>query len=250
MLSYIRHWKRRGRIKQHLAFDGRYRFRGGVVDVPDSVSLKIRAKIASGDYENSECALIEAFLPRDRPVVELGGCLGLVSNFVARQLLPEIPLVVVEANPALYEVCARNATIGNSRDNVIVKNVAIAYNGGDVQFAVSDNIHVSRLGQTNSLQTIPLPGRTLAQILEEFSINERYSLIADIEGAEIDLIDNDGPVLSKCDLMIIELHPPQFEKAGRSLEQVVSAIEDLGFVERRRLANVFAFERLDGDKSA
>lgn len=246
MRGYFKKLRRQAQVRAHVAEHGGYQFHGGAVAVPDDLHLRIRAKVATGEYEAAECELIEAFLPRDRPVVELGGCLGLVSNLVARHLAPGTPFVVVEANPSLYEICRRNATLEGALGNVTVESAAIAYGGEEVRFDVSDNVHVSRLGEAGESGGVRVPARTLSQVLEGAGIDGRYSLIADIEGAEVDLIEKDRAALSRCDLLVIELHPAEFAKSGRSLEEVVGAIERLGLIERRRVADVFAFERAAG----
>ena len=235
--------KRRAQVRAHIAEHGGFHFHGGSVEVPEHLHLRIRAKVATGEYEAPECALIEEFLPPDRPVIELGGCLGLVSNVIARRLNPGTPFVVVEANPALHDVCRRNATLDGAAGNVQVESAAIAYDGADVVFDVSDNVHVSRLGTEGSTQGVRVPARTLTDVLARGGISERYSLICDIEGAEMELVEREAEALRRCDLLVIELHPEQFDKVGRSLADMVAAIECLGFVERRRMADVFAFER-------
>lgn len=246
MRGYFKKLKRQAQVRAHIAQHGGFSFHGGAVDVPDDLHLRIRAKVASGEYEATECELIEAFLPSDRPVVELGGCLGLVSNVIARRLKPGTPFVVVEANPALHEICQRNATLDGAAGNVQVESAAIAYDGADVIFDVSDNVHVSRLAADGAGQGVRVPARTLAEVLAAAGITGRYSLICDIEGAELDLIDRDANALGRCDLLVIEMHPVEFEKAGRSLEEMVAKIERLGLVERKRMADVFAFERAAG----
>ncbi len=246
MRGYFKKLGRRALVEAHLAEHGGFNFHGGMVDLPDDLNLKILADVASGDYEATECALIEEFLPADRPVVELGGCLGLVSNVITRRLAPGTGFIVVEANPVLEEICRRNATLDGAAGNVLVESAAIAYDGREVVFNVSDNIHVSRLGGGQAGDRLRVPARTLAEVLAAAGIGGRFSLVCDIEGGEVDLIDNDAVALARCDLIVIEMHPRAFEEKGLHLEEVVAKIERLGFVERRRMADVFAFERAAG----
>lgn len=223
-----------------------FRFPGGTVQIPSSIDVKIRSQVATGQYENAECELIEAFLPRDQPVVELGGCLGIVSSVIARHLEPGVTFSVTEANPHLIDICSQNATLNGTRRNVRLNCAAICYKNDNVDFSVSKNVHVSQLGDAGrkrNMRRIKVPAMKLSDVIEQAGIDGNYSLICDIEGAETEIFEKDAAALARCDLVIVELHPRQYIQSGRSLDEVVGLIIQHGFTERRRVGDVFAFDR-------
>jgi len=81
---------------------------------------------------------------------------------------------------------------------------------------------------------------TLASLLEETAF-ERINLVVDIEGAEVDLVEREGPLLARrARILIVETHP-QF--AGEeAIARMLTALRILGFAELARVRDVFAFE--------
>jgi FkbM family methyltransferase len=199
--------------------------------------------VLTGRYEEPERTLVESFLKLDLPVVELGGSLGVLSSFIASRLPESVPYVVVEANPDIIEICRRNATANGSRTNVRVRNKALAYDGEAVSFHASRNIHVSSVASHDRPGNVTVPAASLKSMLVEEGIEGAYSLVCDIEGMEWDLHLRDEEALMKCDVAIIELHPNQFERQARRVEDFIERLKFLGLQEIARIANVYAFRR-------
>lgn len=229
-------------VAQHLAEHGCFRFFGREVATPPDLQLSIQCLIAEGSYERSEAALIERFVPRDLPVIELGGCLGLISGFVAARLRPEVDLVVVEANPSLFDSCRHNASLGGERPRSRVVQAAIAYGGDTVQFGVSANVHVNRVGAEGK-PGISVPAMTLAAVLSTISAPNGYTLICDIEGAEVELIAHEGAALAGCQTAVVELHPSLYAERGTNLDKVLARLAALGLRPAAHENNVYAFTR-------
>ena len=243
MRGYLKRRRQRRAVESHISkFDG-FRFRAEPVVIPGDVKLSIQAAIADGDYETAECDLIERHLPNDKPVIELGGCLGLVSCFTATRLLEETQHIVVEANPALTDACRQNATLGGLRGNTEVIQKAIAYDGREVAFSVGENIHIGKLAQGGEAGSVLVAPVSLAELVERIGSPDNYSLICDIEGAELDILVRDSAALERCGMMIMEFHPMAYGEHGKTIDDLLVMIRRTGLSFLEQQQNVIAFAR-------
>lgn len=227
-----------------LAHGGAFQFNGRPVVLPAGTKLGLRHAIVTGDYEAPERNLIERYLSPTLPVIELGGCLGLVSGFISNQLEPDVDHIVVEANPDLLDACRANARANgrSGKTNVIQK--AIAYGKESVAFHKSGNAHVGRIGDAAKPGNIEVAACGLADIVAQLDTDGAFSLVCDIEGGEYDLFQRDVQVLKRCALAIVEVHPDVFDGQGRSLEQFLDLVSAAGFQQVDRDADVYAFQRV------
>lgn len=237
-------------VSEHLRQNGCFNFRGCPAVVPHELCLSLQSIIASGDYEAAESDLIERYLPRDLPVIELGGCLGLVSGLVARRLSPHIQHVVVEPNPEILDVCWQNATQAGTRKNTQVVAKALGYGGEKVAFDLNRNVHVSKLSNNRRTANAIVDATTLRDLVDMLEARGDYTLICDIEGAEVALLEYDSKALANCALMILELHPEVYRTSGDTVEGVIDSVCSAGLVPIAQEGNVYAFRRSDVPLSA
>ena len=245
MKRLIKQLKMRWAIRRHLAKYGGFNFKGHPIKVPQNLKLSLKNKIARETYEVAEAALIERYLQTDIPVIELGGCIGLISSFVASKLEPDVALLIVEANPALIDICRHNASLGGKRPNTRVISKAIAYGHKTVSISITDNIHVSRVNHGDPYQGITVDATTLAQLVKLVGSPPAYTLVCDIEGAEIDLLRNDIAALENCRLAILELHPQSYQRTGHSVENLLDFAKAAGLSPIAQDGDVYAFAQLD-----
>lgn len=156
-------------------------------------------------YETQERYAVARFLPHDLPVVELGGSAGVVATLTNGLLDEPARHVVVEANPVMAAVLERNRQRHDSAFTVL--NAAVAYGAATVEFGVTDNFLASSLAPGADQHRVSVPAASLAGILAQAGF-ERCSLVCDIEGAEIDLVKNEGDLLTRVvDTLLLEVHP-------------------------------------------
>lgn len=222
---------------------GAFHFHGRKVMLPKGTKLGIRHAIANDSYEAAERDLIKTHMRSDLPVIELGGCLGLVSVFISDHLDIEVDHIIVEANPALIDACRKNATTERRRPQTDIIHNAIAYDAAHVQFHASSNAHSSRLGDADRPGNIRVPACTLSNVVGKLTSESDYTLVCDIEGAEFDMFAKDQTALQSCALALVEVHPDVFESQGRTLKQFLEHVRDAGFRQIDRVDNVYAFER-------
>ena len=204
----------------------------------------VRSMIFFGFYEGAEMRLIKQYLPANIPVVELGSSLGIVSSTAINCLDVNTPYTCVEANPFLKDYIDYNIKKFNPlKKNYNIINCAIAYNSnGFIDMHISKNNTESSIVQKgNSLKSniTSVKAITLVEI-----INEPFTLICDIEGAEIDVLTNDAKALDNCKHLFIELHKTSYLSKTFDINDLQNIIiNQLGFLLVDRDGNVFYFKK-------
>lgn len=202
------------------------------------ITTREKGQLCLGLHEASEIALAHRHLVAGLPVIELGGGIGVVACIINRKLAHPGDHIVVEANPDLMPTLETNRRV--NRCQFQIRNTALAY--GDQQVSVAiDSLMTSRVGAAGSRHAL-VTTTTLAKVLEESGF-ARVNLVADIEGAEADLVEQEGMLLSdRVQTLILETHP-RFTGIERTA-RMVGAIQALGFAEVDRSVNVFVFEKV------
>jgi FkbM family methyltransferase len=187
------------------------------------------ASVFWGFYESAELRLINKYLVADLPVIELGGSLGIVSSHIAKKL--KAPLVVVEANPYLVNTIIANTSKHNSNNiNIQVLNKAVSYFDKMVSFSVSKNNTESSVISDGSdgsqSNTITVNTITLEELTADLA---KYTLVCDIEGAEVELISSGVEALKKVNHIFMEVHAVQANGIFYKQQQLINKLTELGF---------------------
>jgi len=195
----------------------------------NSVSPQTAPAVFFGFYEAAELRAINHLLPSGLPVVEIGGGVGVVSSHVI-QKLSSGPLRVVEANPRLINILEYNLASNNvNKIPFEIVHGALDYSGHEM---VGLEISASHLETRVKLQNEFLtgsdfaPALTLADVVNGWN---DYSLIADIEGAEVEFILGDEPALDRCMWLCLELHRTSFQGQPVSISELLEGIANKGF---------------------
>lgn len=217
---------RLGKIVRHL-FNNQIPFEGGAVHTNNSaITDRTVAQIFFRGYESSELRFIKKYLKQEYPVVELGSSIGLIS----RQILAKRPsrLICVEANPHLIPTLKMNLHTAKWPHYHIV-NKALHYSGEQLLYFMpgKDNTTGRIINQAQQ-NTIPISTTSLSQLLQKFSI-EQFSLVCDIEGAEISFLKEDTEALAYCHQLIIETHKTSYAGEIYHPADFPPIFADLGF---------------------
>ncbi len=199
------------------------------------ITTREKGRLDVGLHERGEIALARRYVLTDLPVVELGGGIGIVSCIINRLLTRPADHLVVEANAELIPTLEVNRRLNGCRFRI--RDVALAYGSEQVVLAV-DSFAASRIGGTG--RRVVVPTATLASLLAETAF-QRINLVVDIEGAEVDLVEREGPVVARhARVLIVETHP---KVAGAEpTDRMLAALRTLGFAQVARVGDVFAFE--------
>lgn len=110
---------------------------------------------------------------------------------------------------------------------------------------VTANVHTSHLvfdGSTGP-NILDVPSATLDGLRRAHGLTGAFSLVCDIEGAELLLLRNDAAALADCAMIIMETHPPVYPAMGGTLEEMNRRLADLGFAPFARMGDVIAARR-------
>jgi FkbM family methyltransferase len=188
---------------------------GLVLSLDDEVANeRIVSEIKRGRYEASELAIASRFVRASDRVLELGAGVGFISAGVMRNVGPAY-YAAVEADarliPHIRETHARNGVSGVEIINAAFTSDPEVLATGTVAFTLHREFWRSGIGQTQpgSAETVSVPARDVSRFLAEQEITV---LIADIEGAELELLRHIET--ARLEKIVLELHPQRIGKAG------------------------------------
>ena len=85
------------------------------------------------------------------------------------------------------------------------------------------------------------PSSTLKNVLDKFNY-EKISLVVDIEGSELELVENELDVIAEhVETLIIELHAANWGAGVAGVEKVKNDLIESGFVISQRVGSDFVF---------
>lgn len=216
---------------------------GGLVRVETGtfeIFPESRELILSGYYEHEEREAINRYLDPDSPLLELGGSQGILSCIANRILKDRSRHVVVEANAAVIPLLRRNRD--RNRCGFEIIQAAIGPQGSSLRFFQNNDPLKSSAFIAGS-QSCDVPCLPVAGILDSHGFDQ-CTLICDIEGAEIGLIDSEYRILKeRFRLLIIEFHPAITgpESVGLALDRLRQAGFDM--ISRKRHVYVLGKEK-------
>jgi FkbM family methyltransferase len=205
------------------------------VDNP-SILTHRKSQIFFHLYEKDEILAVQKYLQPDLPVIELGAGIGLLSCFINKRLDKPENHIVLEANPELLPTLKRNRRLNNCKFDI--KQGALGY-GSDLL-----SLHIAEFTGSSlypaSDNAIQVPGVSLELLMA----NSRFtttSLIVDIEGGEVDLIENEISILQeKVKAFFFEMH---LNWIGNSrMEAMEKTLDDAGFRFVEQFGKTYYFE--------
>ena len=223
-----------------VLYRNRLPFRGVTVDVRDApVENATKARLFFGMYESAECRFVAKYLRPELNTVELGASIGAISCQILRRLNAGTWYCCVEANPCLIKTLKKNVDNNGSHVKTKVYHAAVAYKSKTVSFGVSSDNRVSSLNGEGSNAAVTVDAVTLGSIVPEGD----YQLVCDIEGAEAELLSEDGSILRQCRVLIIELHEATQDGKCVTVNELAHQCETLDFCKIDQYGSVFVFGR-------
>ena len=219
---------RRGEVWQLGRFVGMpteiVRLDGCKFKLDDALPANVVDLLLENNYEAPEREALKKYLDPELPVIELGACLGIVSCLTNRRLRQPEKHVVVEANPSLVPLLAENQERNGCHFKIV--HAALSYGADTITFKVQDNILASSLNGDEQ-RAVVVSTITLQLLMDETGF-EKVTLICDIEGAELQLVEYELDVIrERVAMVIMELHDRMVgdEPTQRMLER----LESVGF---------------------
>lgn len=213
------------------------------------VDATTRGLLVAGIYENAERRCLR-YLRRDLPVIELGASIGFMAAQIAKRLAGHRWQVAVEANPRLVPILSNTLEL-NRLPHVQVVQAAVDYSGrSHVGVALSTSSVGARTLDVaaqplREFDVVEVPATTLSRLVQEHIPVGPYCLVADIEGAELELLMQEQPeTMNRCVQVLAEFHPVQRHGKSYQPQDIANiAQERWGFHVRARDGNVWFLER-------
>lgn len=227
-----RRWQ--GRILEALG--NRSRIDGALIDVSSAlIPTRLKGLFLKRNYEWAERRLFLRHFPFDTPVIELGGSLGVVSCITNMRLQNRERHVVVEANPRLIPILRRNRELNRCRFHIV--HAALAYGRSDVKLFLQD-FTSSNIFEPSE-DPVMVSATTVEQIARDAEF-DRFNLVCDVEGCEIEMIGQEADFLAgHAAWMIIEMHDVILGK--EAVADADRALCDHGFERVETLRNVYCY---------
>ena len=214
------------------------RIDGATIHLPDTAPPQLAGVLRLHRYEGAERYAAAKFLPRDRAVLELGAGVGAVTCLINQLLHDRTQHWVVEANPLLLELLEQTRVANRAGFQVI--HGAVAYDTDVVAFNVDESVSMSRLADDQAA-TVRVPAVTFSELVRRTGIRDG-SLVADIEGAEVGLVERDGELIRECiGTIILEVHPG-FTGADQTAA-MHERLRSLGYVDAWDREDVWVMQR-------
>lgn len=200
---------------------------------------RMKLALLRGTYEVYERHAVLQYVDPEQPVIELGGCIGVVACITNRILKKPASHVVVEANPNVIPILEENRSLNHCGFEIL--NAAIAYDQSLVTFYSARELFGSSRLQRGRGTAVTVGTTRLRDIVRERKF-ESFTLVCDIEGSEYDMVLNDADVLQLADTILIETHARYIGEAKNS--QLLDKLKDLGFCVVDRDSHVLVMKRL------
>ncbi len=184
----------------------------------------IKLELLKGRYESFERQAVQKYVKANLPIIELGGCLGVVSCISNRLLKDPGAHVVVEANPEAIPLLEENRLINDCKFSIV--NSAIAYGGKVIKFQPDRDMRGSSLSREGDSAPVTIDTIRLKEIVDEKRFAS-FTLICDIEGHECELVEHEPDVVRMADTIILETHARMIGE--KKNEIMLQRLKDMGF---------------------
>lgn len=228
-----------GRLVELLGNRGRVAGMTFDLDNP-YIATFLKSRFLFRTYEDGAEELISRHLNSALPVIEFGGCIGVISCLTNRALNDPKQHIVVEAQPFLIKTLETNRD--QNQCQFKVTHAALAYGSDSVDFWINPNYFIGNsTTPRKGGQTIQVPSVSLKKLIDESGF-DRITLIVDVEGAKTDLVDNELELMSQVvDTLIIELHPAEWGAGREAIEKLKNQLSHAGFTEVARVKTDFVY---------
>jgi FkbM family methyltransferase len=213
------------------------------VKIPSNIQTSVRYAFARGrPYEETEAKMIINHLQLDTNVIELGGCLGVISALIRHRIGSTAHHLIVEANPDLTKICLSNATNTTTKNTNIIVAAVDYSNKKYVNFVFGHHMHVGRVSKEQE-KGISTQTTTLSELVKKIPKGP-FALICDIEGAEEHLFAREDSLISNISLLILETHPYMYSDGKNTQKKMLDCIASFGLQEIDREGDVVCFKRM------
>lgn len=194
----------------------------------DEVPSHVVTRFLFGRYELEERSLLKETVEPGSNIIELGGGFGVQSCIIDRLLMGEGNQVVVEANPDTITPLQEHRDLNNADFELLHR--AYDPTAEKISFSIRETDRV--LGSSKyrtTKRSVTVDTVDLATIAKEQGF-EQYCLVADVEGSEQDMIQNElSELAARCKRAMFEFHWPIGDITYDDVLAIQEELESAGF---------------------
>lgn len=205
----------------------------------EKMPIGFRSRFLFDAYEREERILCRKYIQGEDRVLELGGCIGIVSCICNLRLNDRTKHIVVEANPDLIIWIEKNRSRNDAQFSI---EHGMLSRTSDGTFRIEDFI-VSGSANTSSGKSVSVPVFCIEKVLQKHHFTPT-AIIMDIEGGEIDFIQENQSWLSRnpdVRTIITEVHPLIIGE--EAIETLHNTLHLLGFICKETVGSVECWKR-------
>lgn len=189
--------------------------------------------ILVGEYEKKEAAFIRKYCSTGLDIIEFGGCIGFISCYVDSLCKSNTNQIVVEPNPNAIEALNHHKVQNSSNFEVCEAAYAPESDSLVLNIPASGAWGASAVQRPETVDCINVETIDLEQLLHQYELSKPLNLIIDIEGGEVEMINNELQIIEEwCEIMVIEFHD------GRKHYKEI--IDDIKVVRKKLAGSVFS----------
>ena len=193
-------------------------------DTSHMPNTPIKLELLKGSYESFERQAVQKYVKPALPIIELGGCLGVVSCISNHLLQDPRAHVVVEANPHVIPLLEANRLRNDCSFSIV--NSAIAYEKNAITFQPERDLRGTSLSRGGDAEPVTVAATDLRKIVEERKFTS-FTLICDIEGHECELVEREPEIVKMADTIILETHARMIGEEKNEI--MLQRLKDIGF---------------------
>jgi FkbM family methyltransferase len=194
-------------------------------------------------YENTELKFVSKYVKDNATIVELGSSIGVITSAIAMSR-SDCTFHCIEMNPDLIPLLEKNLK-NNVNSDFFISNKAITGRfvepGEKAYFKKGTDSTTGSLGEQKEGAYL-IPKIRLSDYIKSNNIKE-FTLVCDIEGAEVQILIEDAEALDKCQQIIIEAHFINYNRVYYTPELIKKLILSKGFKIIDEYGPNFVFER-------
>lgn len=195
-----------------------------ILDPQDSLLLSIYP-----NFEPGETEIVKKFVKKGMTVVDAGANIGYFTLLMARLVGRSGKVHAFEPGRENVELLKKNIAL-NSRENVIVNDMALSDKAGELNFYISaSNPQDHRI--IKDLREKRKSYKVKSITLNDYFKNSKVDFIKmDIQGAELLALEGAMKIIARCKpLLIIEYWPYGIVQLGRKPEELFAILEKMKY---------------------
>ena len=166
------------------------------------ISKKIRKIIYNYAYELQEISILSKTLDTKDVVLEIGAGMGFISIFCSKKI-GDNSVFAYEANPEMIPLIEKNYLL--NKVSPVINNLILDKENGEVDFYIESNFYSSStIQRSKNAVKVRIKSRNINDELKDIKPN---FLIIDIEGGEVELMNNILFHENCINKILIEVHP-------------------------------------------